>query len=264
MNDRARDDHEQYDELAAGYALDALEPDEELAFTAHLTGCSRCRHLLDEHAFVAAQLGALADGDQTKAPDWDSIRRTVLAEPPAADAPGDSGGSGDLDGSGGDVVTLDHRRRGSFRRRPPRILAAAAGVVALAGVGAIAWQASSGTGSSSSAQAIAACRHDAGCRVIALHASGGDAADVLVADGTARVVPLSLRTPIAGRTYVLWQMLRNGSPKPVGEFRDASSQTAPASLVQPYADTIAFAISLEPADVQPTTPTDVLAVGQTA
>jgi anti-sigma-K factor RskA len=51
--------HETYDELAAGHALNALEPAEELAFTEHLAGCARCQESLAEHSLVAAELGSL-------------------------------------------------------------------------------------------------------------------------------------------------------------------------------------------------------------
>jgi hypothetical protein len=51
--------HETFDELAAGYALDALEPADELEFTRHLAECDRCRRSLAEHSLVAAELSSL-------------------------------------------------------------------------------------------------------------------------------------------------------------------------------------------------------------
>jgi hypothetical protein len=35
-------DHQRYDELAVGWALHALEPEDEAAFARHLSGCARC------------------------------------------------------------------------------------------------------------------------------------------------------------------------------------------------------------------------------
>jgi Anti-sigma-K factor rskA/Putative zinc-finger len=60
--------HSDYEDLAAGFALDALEPDEELAFRRHLEGCPACRSSVRELEEVTAAL-ALA---------------TPLVEPPAS------------------------------------------------------------------------------------------------------------------------------------------------------------------------------------
>ena len=36
------DQHERFEELAAGHALGALEPEDEQAFLAHVPACARC------------------------------------------------------------------------------------------------------------------------------------------------------------------------------------------------------------------------------
>jgi hypothetical protein len=48
--------HQEFEELAAGHALDALEPDDEQRFLNHLGDCPRCRAALDDFRAVAAQL----------------------------------------------------------------------------------------------------------------------------------------------------------------------------------------------------------------
>jgi hypothetical protein len=58
-------------------------------------------------------------------------------------------------------------------------------------------------------------------------------------------------------------MPRDGGPVPISEFSATDRQTAFAPLSAPYADTTAFAISLEAADVTPSQPTQVLAIGTT-
>ncbi|HEX2074468.1 MAG TPA: anti-sigma factor [Geodermatophilus sp.] len=52
-----REDHELFDELAVGWALHALEPEEETLFAAHLPECPRCVRTVAETSEV---MGALA------------------------------------------------------------------------------------------------------------------------------------------------------------------------------------------------------------
>ena len=42
------DDHREFDELAVGWALHALEPEDEDAFAVHLPGCARCAETVAE------------------------------------------------------------------------------------------------------------------------------------------------------------------------------------------------------------------------
>src|SRR3954451_2449167 len=81
----AEHDDARWAELAAGYALHALEPAEEQAFTTHLAECAVCQATLDDHELVAAQLASLADDAESAAPPWSRIR-PVLG-PPSQSAP---------------------------------------------------------------------------------------------------------------------------------------------------------------------------------
>jgi hypothetical protein len=259
-------DHSRWDELAAGYALDALEPDEELEFTTHLADCARCVALLDQHEFVAAQLGALAVEDDAAAPEWSSIRDGIIdAAPPS---PSSATNIAFSEAEKTNNVTLDETRAApradelAVRRRSrrPALLSAAAGVVLLAAAGVIGWQVS---GSSSTPASVAACRHDNGCSVVALRAGSREAAVALVASGQVRVQPLHMPAVPAGQVYVLWQLPKSGSPQPIGEFRDASGETSALPLVATYGETAAFAISIESDAKAPTSPSKVMALGQT-
>lgn len=242
MTGPTREAHERWDELAAGYALHALEPQEEQEFTAHLDGCDLCPQLLAEHELVAAQLGAIEstpDADDAP-PSWAAMRSAIV-------------GTDTLE-----VVSLATRRRTS-----PRLLAAAAAVIVVAGVAVVTWQ-STRTTSSPATTAIAACRQTAGCRVIQLRASdGAERAVVAVMPGSAHVVPVSMRAPARDRMYVLWQLRRSGGPMAVTSFRDVH-HGATSTLPVAYADTAAFAVSVEPAGPLPAAPTQVVAVGSTA
>ena len=258
-------DHMRWDELAAGYALDALEPDEQLAFTTHLAECARCLAVLDQHEFVAAQLGALASDDDADVPEWSAIRGRIVAEPKETpdSAPGPAPAAAPAatppPAPTPPVVSLTAERD---RRRPRRalLLSAAAGVVVLAAAAVVGWQLSRSTATPAS---VAACRHASDCSVVALRAGSREAAAVLVSAGQVRVQPLHLPPAPAGHMYVLWQLPKSGAPQPIGEFRDASGETEALPLVTTYDATAAFAISIESDATAPTSPSRVAALGQT-
>jgi hypothetical protein len=243
MSDRRTTSHEAWDELAAGYALHALEPDEELEFLQHFATCDECAAQVRDHELVAAQLGSLAhdEDDDVQAPEWSSIRASIVEVAP--------------------TVSLDDRRRGP-RRRQPWLLGAAAAAVLLAGAGIAVWQ-TTGTSPSPATQALKSCQHQAGCSVVRLHGSSGpDPAIVLVSHNSVTMVPLAMKPAAKGSTYVLWQLLRSGAPTAVTAFSNASGPSD-ATLVMPYADTAAFAVSVESASVPPSQPTHVVAIGNT-
>ncbi|HJX44749.1 MAG TPA: anti-sigma factor, partial [Geodermatophilus sp.] len=82
-----RDDHETFDELAVGWALHALEPEDEALFTPHLAACPRCTRTVAETAEVMAALA----GDLPPAEPSEGLRdrlreaveRTEQLPPPA-------------------------------------------------------------------------------------------------------------------------------------------------------------------------------------
>lgn len=237
-------DHEKWAELAAGYALDALEPDEQALFETHLASCAECRRGLDEHEFVAAQLGALAADATETAPSWADLRASIVGLPAT------------------DVPRLETARQ---RRRPrvasalnPWVLGAAAGAAVLAAAGVIIANNSS---SPAQNQAITACAASASCHVIRMPGAGAEQAAVLVTGESAVVVPTALPSAPAGRVYVLWQMRPDGTPTALAILPKLTKGTPSASqpLKVPYAETSQFAISLEPNNVVPTQPTDVIA-----
>jgi hypothetical protein len=246
MNDVPANPHEQWEELAAGYALHALEPDEELRFTEHLRTCSICADVLRDHELVAAQLAALAHEEDAAPPAWNSVRQAVVGADQRPAAP---------------VVDLAERRR----RRQPRILGAAAALVVLAGAAVTVWHGGgSSTKTSPAIQAVQACQKQPGCSVVRLHTPDGAAPGiVLVSDDHATMLPTAMAPAPTGKTYVLWQLLRNGGPTAVASFADTRGEPS-ARLVMPYDDTAAFAVSVEPAGLPPSQPTHVVAVGNTS
>jgi anti-sigma-K factor RskA len=228
-------DHELWEELAAGHALSALEPAEEAEFVAHLEQCDRCQEVLADHAFVAAQLGTLVDSEGD-APSWDKIRPAVIpASEPVAE-----------------VVDLASRRR----RTPAVLGAAAAAVLAIAGTAVVL---SSGSGPSTQQEALDACTASSTCHVVRL----ADAATLVVDSNGARMLPKHMTAAPAGKVYVLWQLPRDGRPTMVATLTDTANGGVgePHRLPLAYAQTAAFGVSLEPANAVPTAPTKVLVVG---
>jgi hypothetical protein len=239
-------DHTEWDELAAGYALNALAPDEESAFTGHLETCERCQAAVDDHVFVAAQLGAIAMPDvQLEVPSWSSVRNAVVEAQPEGGSRG-----GTLPASVADVVDLsDRRRRYAVSRR---VLAAAAAVVVVAGGGIVAWRAQSGG-------TTASCGSVAGCHTLALaSSSGAKAASLTVQGDVITMLPTGMKPAPAGREYVLWQLPSDGRPIAVKVFTATGSKAVDkATTGVAYADTTAFAVSEErsgPVPAKPTTP----------
>ena len=91
--------HSEYEELAAGYVLGALEPDDEHAFQQHLGGCSVCEANVRELEAVVGELAYAAPPVDPPDTLWAGIRRELRPEAarrtsiPAA-APGPPAGAG--------------------------------------------------------------------------------------------------------------------------------------------------------------------------
>jgi anti-sigma-K factor RskA len=115
--------HSEYEELAAGYVLGALEPDDEHVFRRHLDGCAACEANVRELEAVVGELAYAVP--QVDPPDtvWAGIRREIRPEAvhrpavPQPDMPGAAPGAG---------------RRGRGRRMLPGLAAAAAIVLVAA------------------------------------------------------------------------------------------------------------------------------------
>ncbi|HTW20536.1 MAG TPA: anti-sigma factor [Mycobacteriales bacterium] len=225
-------DHRRWEELAAGYALHALDPADEAEFEAHLETCPTCAADLSDHEYVAAQLGSISHfPDVDAAPSWTTIRSTVVGTQASTPV-------GDLAG----------RRRYAVSRR---VLAVAAAVVLVAG-GLTAWQVASGG---------SGCSASAGCHTITLDAGKKAVASVVVRNERVTIEPTAMPPAPAGKVYVLWQLPRNGTATAIAEFSGAQGNSARTSLKSPYSDTAAFAVSLEHSGPPPVMPSNTLASG---
>jgi anti-sigma-K factor RskA len=113
--------HSEYEELAAGYVLGALEPDDEYVFQRHLDGCPVCEANVRELEAVVGELAYAVPPADPPDTVWAGIRREIRAEavrPEAApQAPARARRAG----------------RGRVQRLLPR-LAAAAAILLLVGL----------------------------------------------------------------------------------------------------------------------------------
>ena len=223
-------------ELTAAHALHALEPEDELRLLGHLRGCADCRRTLDEYQLVAAQLGSLSTD---AAPVWANLW-TEAPELPAEPA-----------------STRTRRDPVTRLRWRPRLLAAAAALIALVATGVVTQHLTSAPTPDLSASS---CGASPDCHLVVLHGLSRRVAEVVVSGSQVGMRDVVLSAPEAGETYVLWQLPRDSNPRPIMAFRHATD-TAEAALTRPYADTVAFAISIEPASTAHVQPSHVIATG---
>lgn len=248
--------HDEFEELAAGHALHALEPADEHAFLTHMETCADCRRSLAEFSELAAGLAISSAEEPAQEPPpqlWNSIHQHVL----------DDDHEQANDGIAASVGAARPRR--TSRRN--WLSAAAAAVVVAAGV--TGWQLSSGGhGSHDTVQtALANCRHSAGCRVVQLTNSQNvrETAYLMISGQDVQVATETLPAIDTSRqTYVLWQMPQDGRPTGVVAFAVSSSHSATVAhgtLPQTYDSTTAFAISREAGTTIPAQPGILVAIG---
>jgi anti-sigma-K factor RskA len=90
-------DHELFDELAVGWALHALEPEDEAVFAQHLPDCARCaRTVAETHDVMAAMAQDLPPAEPSEelrdrlraaVEETEQVRRPAAEQPAAAPAP---------------------------------------------------------------------------------------------------------------------------------------------------------------------------------
>jgi Anti-sigma-K factor rskA len=274
-------DHASFDELAVGWALHALEPEDESFFVAHLAGCDRCATTVAETTDVMAAMATDLPQSEPSEGLRDRIRAAVeqteqLPGPPAA--PVRPVGKVER-ASAAPVVrpiaaapeprrTAESRPR--WRRAVPLGLIAA-GVAAIVGLGiwnvvltsdrnelqaTVAEQSQLVNGLLVPGQAIIAPLDESDGTPVATVVARGDEVDV-ISHG------LSVNDA-ESTTYVLWGM-GGETAQPLGVFnvRGAQMEMQTVSSGLTGLDQFAaYGISLEPGHEAPSLPTEVVATGQ--
>jgi hypothetical protein len=286
----SRREHARYDELAAGYALDALDAQDEADFAGHLPDCPRCQDALARFTEISAALAQTAPPAEPSPALGDRIMAAVAREPAPA---GHAAGAGQAAGSQPEQPehpeqpaeprlaavrglhsprpAAQHRTppRSARPRRPLRVAAASAAAAAALIAGGATYAGLQGGGSAARPPA-AGCMQARTCREIVLTdaSSRAPAARLIVADGTAWLVPSGLKADnTAQQVYVLWQITGGHTPLAVGSFdvRGHHSGNHPiriGALTVPYSGTWAFAVSLEHGRTIPAAPSHPVALGQ--
>jgi anti-sigma-K factor RskA len=276
----SRREHARYDELAAGYALDALDAQDEADFAGHLPDCSRCQDAVARFTEITAALADTAPPAEPSPDLGDRIMAAVAREPAPAGsqleqpeqaeqpAPSRLAPVRRLHGSPRPAA---HRTspRSARPRRPLRVAAASAAAAAALITGGATYAGLQGSGGAPQPPS-AGCVQARTCREIVLTdaSSRAPAARLIVADGTAWLVPSGLKSDnTAQQVYVLWQITGGHTPLAVGSF-DVRGQHAGGrpirvgSLTVPYSGTWAFAVSLEHGRTIPAAPSHPVALGQ--
>jgi hypothetical protein len=287
---RSDGDHESWDELAVGWAMHALEPEDEATFARHLPDCARCEHTVAETSEVMAALAtdlppaepseelrsrlraAVEETEQVRSPALppdqpadvlDDVPRPerLAPAPPSPSRPGNA-------------AAADPAEVGTplWRRRLPLALIAAAAAVIL-GLGAwnVVLSASREDAKTTAAQAQQMVNDlltpgQATIAPVSDHGGHGQAVATVVARRSQiQVVSWGLpKNDDRATTYVVWG-IGGGAPVALGTFDVVSSQMDLRTVGSPTAGTDgfdAFAVSLEHGREAPSTPTDVVAYGQ--
>jgi Anti-sigma-K factor rskA len=269
MQDQKRE-HARYDELTAGYALDALDPQDEADFAGHLAGCARCQDAVARFTEITAALADVAPAAEPSPELGARIMAAVASEPARAAEPATAEPATAGPATAG-LPRVAHLRHAGPRRprRPLRVIAASVAAAAALIAGGATWAGLQG-GSSTPQMPAAGCVQAKACREITLTdaRSRAPAARLIIADGTVWLVPTGLAADnTAQQVYVLWQITGGHTPLAVGSFDvrghpRAGHPIRVGALAVPYSGTWAFAVSLEHGRTIPATPSHPVALGQ--
>ena len=225
------DPHERYEELAAGHALSALEPEDEQLFLDHLAGCARCKRELAVHSATLAHLAYAPDAaeppDSLLAAIRDRVRESGrgvtfrdVTDPrvtgPDLRASSSPAGTAALDGARRRRAAARLRRSGTWTG-----IAAAAALVLGLGVWNTSLQQDRDQQDAWGDRMTAAVRElrETDADTVPLEGTDGNVVAVALVRGSElSLVVDGLPVNDDGTTYVLWGQSRSGDVRPVGVF----------------------------------------------
>lgn len=267
-------------EQTVGWALHALEPDEELEAVEHLAVCDECRRLAADVTGATTELATALP--QHEPPPW--LRESIVEQARRTPQEGRGGAqrpvARERGGAPGRPVGRHslqpaERPRSRWARRPGVLVAAAAVVAVVVGGGVAVGQVQDMRAERDASIARAQQMEDlltTLARPGTSHAfladpddpAAGPMAAVVVHDGQRQVVPMGLApNSVENQTYVLWGLDGDASPKAVGTFDVRPGADGPVSVPSPGSGTFAmYAVSLERGRQAPAAPSGVVAAGQ--
>lgn len=285
------------DQQAVGWALHALEPDEEMAVLLHLPQCRSCQAAVLAAEEVLSAMGGIVE--QVDPPP--AVRESLLARaaetpqrrsaahpratpdtpprrpvtPPGAPARPDADETVPTPVVRATPAGPPHGRTSWLSRRGRQLVAASLVLAAVLTIGGLAVRTSQleqqRDAQTAQAQGVTDLLQRLGrpgTRYALLTTDAGSTvAAVIVAEGQRQVVPVGLPSNAADRdTYVLWGVPPTGGPQPLGTFdvTAADPTTLPVGAMPQQDAYAAYAISLEPGRVAPPTPSGVVASGSVA
>jgi hypothetical protein len=265
-------DHEALDEIAVGWALHALEPEDEAAFAVHLPGCARCAATVAETTEVmeamARDLPAADPSDELRSRLRAAVGTTEQLPGPAVPAAPMAPDQG-LDP--GDTAVPSVRAGGhpAWRRALPAALAAAA-VATIVGLGL--WnifltssQEKLQETVATQEEVMAALLSPGRATVARLEDDGRPVATVVARSAELKVITDGLPVnEVDATNYVVWGM-GEGDPIALGAFDVTRSQMDVKTVGSPSTGLDGFpqyGISLEPGQETPSVPTAVVATGE--
>ncbi len=266
------EEHREFDELAVGWALHALEPEDEARFAQHLAGCARCNQTVVDTSEVMAAMaadlpraepsGGLRDRLRAAVAETEQITPDDVAPEPAR--PAATGFPGYRS------VERPEPGRLPLRRRTPALALAAAAVATILGLGV--WNVFLADSRSDLEATVA--QQD---RIVDRLLTPGDATVAALSDDDGRpvatVVARSDRVDVVTHgldvndpeteTYVLWG-IAGDVPEAIGTLDVTRSQLTLQTVGSGSTgldDYSGYGISIEPGHQAPPEPTEIVAMG---
>lgn len=227
----ASDHSSEHEELAALYALRALEGEEVAAYERHLAACLLCQAYVERDRLTLMPLNIVPPEMEPSPGFKDRLLQRAAAELAAAEVP-------EAGPPAPHVARPTSREPIPFRRRPLWTRAVAAAVAVLIGAAAV-------LGLQSYRNGVAA--------TVALQGSGpGTAAVVVRRSGAAELRLDGLPPAPPGQVYEAWVIPTGGQPIPAGTTaRGQDTLPLPQSV---HGGTVAVTVEPSPGSPAPTTP----------
>ncbi|SOC49713.1 Putative zinc-finger [Blastococcus aggregatus] len=253
------------EELAVGWALHALEPEDAEVFARHLAGCARCRQVVEQTTEVMAALAGAAPSAEPPRALGERLRAEVARTPqdaPAAPAARTAPAPAPAPASSPAPAAVPMPRR---RWTAVLVAAAVAAVVGLGGWTAVLMgdRNEARQAAASEAAMVEELLRPGPAMVVPVAAPDGRTMATLLArdDGVQLISHALPANDRADETYVLWG-LDQGTPKALGAFDVTQDGLQLRTLEVEGADDFpGYGISLEPGRRAPEAPTDVVARG---